>query len=274
MTSLPLRVPERLREIPDIVGTYDICLGIEKALQLAIDKGDDVGNNQIYIRILGYLIHYVPTDQGLRNIVEEISSCVDDSAILDVGKKYYDHYIWACTFMFQIYSSTCNLTRAPVRANKGRIWTPFSDETPVSFDTITEMTTHTFVEAPQSHDGAKKNVGLILAFHEKLLMNTNQALIRDGYRCVVTKKYDSSLVGKVRELQDLFVSEGPDSPSADRTQCTHIFSESTNLNVPPSSETVCPPFKKISLVCLTNNTCLCIAGLCCLDVVCHEMFWV
>ena len=41
----------------------------------------------------GYLIHYVPTDQGLKKVVEEISSCADDddnsAAHLDVGKMYY-----------------------------------------------------------------------------------------------------------------------------------------------------------------------------------------
>ena len=99
MTSLPHRVPNRLRDIADVVSVYGICLRLEKSLQLAIDKGDYVGNTQIYIRILGYLIHYVPTNQGLKNIVEEINSCADDSALLDVGKMYYDHYIRACTFM-------------------------------------------------------------------------------------------------------------------------------------------------------------------------------
>ena len=98
MTSLPHRVPNRLRDIADVVSVYDICLRLEKSLQLAIDIGDYVGNTHIYIRILGYLIHYVPTDQGLKNIVEEIHSCADDSALLDVGKMYYNHYIWACTF--------------------------------------------------------------------------------------------------------------------------------------------------------------------------------
>jgi len=98
MTSLPLRVPKRLRDIPDVVGVYNICLRLEKSLQLAVDKGDDVGWKQIYIRILGYLIHYVPTEQGLKHIVKEISSCADDSALLDVGRVYYDDYIRACTF--------------------------------------------------------------------------------------------------------------------------------------------------------------------------------
>jgi len=97
MTSLPLKVPKRFRDIADVVNAYDVCLRLEKSLKLAVDKGDYVGNAQIYIRILGYLIHYVPTDQGLKNIIEEINSCADDSALFDAGKMYYDHYIRACT---------------------------------------------------------------------------------------------------------------------------------------------------------------------------------
>ena len=114
MTSLPLRVPERLRDIADVVGVYNICLALEKSLQLAIDKGNDVGNSQIYIRILGYLIHYAPTDQGLWGNVKEIISCVDDSTILGVGKMYYDYYIRVGAFTFQICISTYHL-RVPTQ---------------------------------------------------------------------------------------------------------------------------------------------------------------
>jgi hypothetical protein len=104
----------------------------------------------------------------LKNIIEEISSCTDDSALLDVGKMYYDHYIRACAFPFPIYSSICslNLMLSPVRANRSRIPTPFNDESPPSFDTITEMTARTLVEAPKSHTDAKKNVSVVLSFRE------------------------------------------------------------------------------------------------------------
>ncbi|KXN80817.1 hypothetical protein AN958_07253 [Leucoagaricus sp. SymC.cos] len=139
MTSLPRDVPLRLRHLAHVVSAYDICLRLEKSLQLAIDNGDDIGNNPVYVRILGYLIHYVPTDLGLRKIVEEISSCVDDSAILAVGQMYYDHYIRA------------------FRANKAHI--PMSNHASrSSFDRIQEMIDATLQEAPQSHAQAKKYV--------------------------------------------------------------------------------------------------------------------
>lgn len=101
MTPLPLQVPQSLQQhhnLHKIVSAYNICLRVERSLQEDIDKGDDVGRKQIYIRILGYLIHYVPTDRGLGHVVNEIVSSLSDSALLDVGKSYFDHYIRACTF--------------------------------------------------------------------------------------------------------------------------------------------------------------------------------
>jgi hypothetical protein len=111
MTSLPAKVPERLRNRAHIVSAYDICLRLEKSLQQATDKGEDVGKSMINIRILGYLIHFVPTDQGLKTVVDEITSCKDDFALLNVGKMYYDHYIRACMFATSTYL-TCHLTRS------------------------------------------------------------------------------------------------------------------------------------------------------------------
>jgi hypothetical protein len=166
MTSLPLRVPKTLRDIADVVDVYDICLRLEKSFQLAVDKGEDVRNNLIYIRILGYLIHYVPTNQGLKNIVEEITSCADDSALLDVGKIYFDHFIRACTFSNLCSAYDLGLMCSPVRANRSPIPTPSNHESPPSFDTLADLIKDTLVDAPQSHTDAKMNVGLLLSFHE------------------------------------------------------------------------------------------------------------
>ena len=99
MTSLPPEVPQRLRHLVHVVNAYNICLRLELSLQIAIDKGEGVGQDMIFIRILGYLIHFVPTDQGLKAVVQEISSCNDSAALLTVGKMYYDHYIRACTLL-------------------------------------------------------------------------------------------------------------------------------------------------------------------------------
>jgi hypothetical protein len=104
MTSLPPKVPQRLQDNAHVVNAYNICLRLEASLQQAVINGDNVGNDIIYIRILGYLIHYVSTDQGLKTVVLEIISAMTDRALLDVGRLYYDHYIRACTFPRLLFS--------------------------------------------------------------------------------------------------------------------------------------------------------------------------
>jgi hypothetical protein len=95
MTSLPPEVSKRFRNIPEIISAYNICLILENTLQLAVDKGEDVGKKLIYIRILGYLMQHSPTDQGVANVIKEIISAGDNSDLLDVGKCYFDHFIRA-----------------------------------------------------------------------------------------------------------------------------------------------------------------------------------
>jgi len=102
-------------------------------------------------------------------------------------------------------------------------------------------------------------------------MNTNQALICDGYRCVVTKKYDETSVSQIQELEERVTSDP--SAGTEPMQCAHIFSESTNYKIEPGSDKVCPPFNYFAF-CLTNNDYLCLAGLCCLDVGGHGALWV
>ena len=164
MTSLPPKIPERLRYISGIISAYNTCLILENTLQLAVDKGEDVSlrNKLVYIRILGYLIHYVPTDQGLKNTVKEISSCTDDSTLLDVGKMYYDHFIRACTFPNLRLTCDLDLTRSPVRANRSPIPTRSNHASGPSFDMLADTMNDSLVETPQSHAEAKNHVGLVL----------------------------------------------------------------------------------------------------------------
>ena len=69
-------------------------------------------------------------------------------------------------FQISSFNSDLDLTRSPVRANKGRIPTPSNHASRPSFDMIADMVNDTLMEAPQSHADAKKNVGLVLSFHE------------------------------------------------------------------------------------------------------------
>lgn len=167
---------------------YTICLTLENSLQQSANR-DSLEKNLIFIE------HYVPTNQGLRKLTQEIFSCSGDQALLlRLDQMYFDYYIRACMFvsLFVQYDLTWSL----VRANKGRIPTPSNHASRPSFDTIADMINDTPVEASQSHATAKKNVRLVLVFHEYHI-NTDQALIRDGFRCVATGIYEAQFCDSI-----------------------------------------------------------------------------
>jgi hypothetical protein len=103
MISLPPQVPPRLQHLAHVVSAYNICLRLEDSLQKERKEIKDVEKKLVekklvYIRILGFLIHHIPSDRGVKTVVYEISSSEDNSALLEVGKMYYNHYMRACTF--------------------------------------------------------------------------------------------------------------------------------------------------------------------------------
>jgi len=196
---LPSKLPERITVAhAHVVSAYNICLRVEMSLQQAVNNDENIGKDMIYIRILGYLLHFVPTDLGLKVVFNEIVSAKSDRALLDVGRMYFDHYVRA------------------FRANKGRIPTPSNHASRPSFDTMADMLNDILENSPQSHSTAKKH-----------------ALYRDGYRCVVTGKYDAGSVLVIKELREKLNAD----PSVDVevTQCAHIFAQSTNQGIKPGS---------------------------------------
>jgi len=100
------------------------------------------------------------------------------------------------------------------------------------------MLSDTLEDVPQSHSTAKKHVSIALSIHEFSLTPTDQALFRDGYRCVITGKYDISSVMVIKELEEKLNADR--SLKTDGTQCAHIFAESTNKDIEPGSHKVCP----------------------------------
>ncbi len=47
-------------------------------------------------RILGYLLRYAPTNEGLVYVASEINHCADDSALILLAEKYSKHFIRCC----------------------------------------------------------------------------------------------------------------------------------------------------------------------------------
>jgi len=98
MTALPPSIPAQLQRNPKVATAYSRCLGIENSLQHAANSGKSIGKDLIYVRIVGYLIYFVPSEEGRENIVSEINSCQGDSELIGIGQMYYDHYIRPCKF--------------------------------------------------------------------------------------------------------------------------------------------------------------------------------
>jgi len=101
------------------------------------------------------------------------------------------------------------------------------------------------------------------------LIDTCQALIRDGYRCVMTGRYDDYCATEIQELDDLILSDP--SLRTERTQCAHIFAESTDKSIEPGSAKVRPPVYFFFLT--LDNEYPYIAGLCCHDVGDYASLW-
>ena len=82
------------------MSTYETCLRIEGVLQRASGNGKQIRNDLVYLRILGYLLHYALSHQGLLRVITEITwAGNDDGAIFQVGRMYHDHLV-----SFSVYS--------------------------------------------------------------------------------------------------------------------------------------------------------------------------
>ncbi|KIM36457.1 hypothetical protein M413DRAFT_31685 [Hebeloma cylindrosporum] len=200
MTALPSQVPEELQSKLHVVRAYNICLTLERSQIQNDTKTSNVhelecasNTGLIYSRILGYLIHFLPTQQGIEDVCTGVLSCADDeAALLDLGKMYFDYFIRA------------------FRAKKDgepvpTYYEPFSERP--SYERFADMP---FVEAPQNDADAKNN-----------------ALFRDQFRCIVTGRYDSSLVFQNKELYEICDS-AESNAKIGVLQCAHIFTASTN----------------------------------------------
>ncbi|KAF5311136.1 hypothetical protein D9619_008051 [Psilocybe cf. subviscida] len=145
----------------------------------------------VRVRILGYLVHYA--DAGARGVVDAINSCATDGKLYHLGGLY---------------------RQAWIRAVKSRTPAPSNDPSRPPFDATHDLKYDGVDLAPRDHSASKKS-----------------ALVRDGFRCLVTGRYDiASLSPNDPLLATLVYSD------AVRTECCHIFSESTNWDISPFTD--------------------------------------
>ena len=109
-----------------------------------------------------------------------------------------------------------------VRRNKGRTPTPRSHPSAPSFDFQKQAFSGLLETTPSKHDKAKKKVHmyapLILSRISSL---PEQALFRDGYRCILSGKLDFTSVNA-----NLVVPKPGEKETT--TEASHIFDRSTN----------------------------------------------
>ena len=89
-------------------------------------------------------------------------------------------------------------------------------------------------EAPTGHETAKRKASSEVSRHDILRLTCFKGAtsVRDGFRCVVSGRYDRESARRSREL-----AEAPGIRLAD-TECAHILSESTNVGISEGSRKV------------------------------------
>ncbi|KAI6033302.1 hypothetical protein EDC04DRAFT_2213793 [Pisolithus marmoratus] len=112
----------------------------------------------IHCRIVGYLFHHFPARDIEPFVRAIIAVSGQPKDLLTLGECYYDFFVRL------------------LKAAEGSTPTALSHPSPPSFDGLTEMIESMLQAPPQSHQTAKKH-----------------ALVRDGFRCAVTKVYDSTI---------------------------------------------------------------------------------
>ena len=162
------------------------------------------------------------------------SSCADYEALNQLGRLYNDNFIRCCRLSLLRVVRLCSECIISVKANKGR--TPVASRHPSrpTFDNHKEWLQPLLMEAPQDHQSAKNKVGphhdLGISLQIQLLV---QALVRDGFRCVISGKYEATSYDQSEGLPQKVAAE---DQLATPTRCAHIFPDFTNAQILGSNE--------------------------------------
>ncbi|KAF9474040.1 hypothetical protein BDN70DRAFT_866764, partial [Pholiota conissans] len=179
-----------LLDSPTISEAFRTVLALEKFILTDPDQ-----RKLIHARILGYLLLYGPSLYARESVAREVASCEGYDVLLNAGKVYYDYFILAF--------------RKPIGSSSGQ--TSRSDSWNQSLEETDDIMSRKSIGVPQSHGDAKQN-----------------ALIRDGFRCVISGNYDWSCAIRSSELKSRVLAS---TKSVAGTHCVHIFPELDSMNV-------------------------------------------
>ncbi|KAI5987633.1 hypothetical protein EDD15DRAFT_2371994 [Pisolithus albus] len=197
VAKLPNWIQKHLQS-HEIISAYNLCLQLESWIQYESGfRGQEKAKALIQCRILGYLIYHFPCPNIGPFVREIVTINGKNEALLALGEHYYVYFV-------KLFMS-----------NKGHTPAPSSHPSRRSVDDLVAKIKEELKDAPPNHQTAKKN-----------------ALIRDGFQCVVTTMYDINVVENSSKYERIAKS-GCGSGS---TECAHIFPESINSDTTSGSK--------------------------------------
>src|ERR1700761_1477032 len=95
MPSTPLPHPNRFAPETPSYEAYNNCLASERRAIHALPPRSDP-SLLVCARFLGYMIRYASTNDGRRNMSQDVLSCIDDCALWELGQLYTIHLFSCC----------------------------------------------------------------------------------------------------------------------------------------------------------------------------------
>ncbi|KAG2007981.1 hypothetical protein CC2G_013463 [Coprinopsis cinerea AmutBmut pab1-1] len=198
MSNLPPSLPVSIQNSDAAQKAYNVILELERRLLPPSQHNEthtDLGEqrNLVLCRILGYLLHYAPTEQARASVVDGIIACDgDDERVLEFGEVFLD-------FIRVLHSK------------KGEMRTPpeFPDDR--RYDLRLERV-ECLSELPKDDWTVKK-----------------YALKRDGYRCMLTGAFDATACEQLPEILAK-LTENPKNTYTE-TECWYILPDAMNRGV-------------------------------------------
>ncbi|KAG8932747.1 hypothetical protein FRC03_007550 [Tulasnella sp. 419] len=196
MTQLPTPNPYTPGLCHD---AYDVCLDLERR-SMNVQPPKSGPSALVCARFLGYMILEAPTDVGRLNFANELMTDSKDAALCGLAKFYIDHFV------------RC------FKAMKRRTPAPSDPPTRASTDERQDSLREQPTVDVQNHQVAKQ-----------------KALIRDGYRCVLTGHYDREAYLKIPSVKEEVDSDGC---TVVVTRATQILPEAINAGFSGEKEGV------------------------------------
>ncbi|EEB89238.1 hypothetical protein MPER_12689 [Moniliophthora perniciosa FA553] len=178
---------------------------MQSAYQSVLQAEEEASNDieRMDARVVGFFMiefwKLGPSSIGDRPVAQiklEVNSTGGSGGIYELGTRYRE-----------------NLLRA-FRSSKGPLPMPSNHPSRPSFDSMQQFVNENLHSSAKDHQTAKK-----------------YALARDGFRCMLTHKFDSTSVEKMPFVEQMRIAEGG---SYEQTNCCHIFSASTVQDIDSS----------------------------------------